>query len=458
MNRGRIMIVDDDQFYHEFCSDVLGQEGYQVKSTYTGEEALEVLKREPVDIMLADLVMPGMDGMSLLDKAKQVNPEVDVIIMTGHASVETAVQALKSGAADYLTKPLNPEALKLTVKRTIELRHLFDENLELRNLVTLYEICQRVSQCLDLEKLYQLSLDAAMQALSGEMGLSFFKNDNEWDLKALRGMDEEEGASLMEALLNKDLSRIPPKVTVVEELPASGRGGPGEWLRAKSALVIPVTVPGSQQGVIVVLRKEEKAEYDRSDMSTARFLAEQIHLSFENALNYSDAQRLVFVDDHTGLFNTRYLDMALQNELRRAKRFKTHLSVLFVDLDFFKNVNDTYGHLAGSKLLIETSKVLKECVREIDMVIRYGGDEFILILIDTDRESAAKVAERIRKTMEESRFKIRDDLFLKITCCVGIATFPEDAETKSQLIHLADKAMYRGKETTRNVVYQASSL
>ncbi len=458
METATVMVVDDDHFYHEFCKDVLEEQGYRVRSTYTGEEALEVLKNEPVDAVLVDLIMPGMNGMEILDRIKQLDPNLDVIIMTGHASVESAVQCLKSGAADYLTKPINPEALNLAIKRTIELRHLFDENLELRGLVTLYETCQRVSLCLDLDKLYRLSLDAVGQALTSDLGAAFFRNRGEWETKAVRGIEEGEAGALINLLAEKELDKPAERVALLEDLPAEGEGPSLQKLRAASGLVIPVTIPGVLQGVIAAFRSDGDKPFDQADLHTARFIAEQIHLSFENAVNYSDAQRLVFIDDLTGLFNTRYLDMALKTELKRAKRFKSSLSLLFVDLDFFKNVNDTYGHLAGSKLLIETAKVLKSCVRDIDIVVRYGGDEFIVILIETDKQGASKVAERIRQSVEEHTFRIREDLQLRVTCCVGIATSPDDTESKSELIHLADKAMYRGKETTRNVVYAASSM
>ena len=455
INRGKILVVDDDAFYHEYCKEVLGEDGYDIRTTYTGEEALEILKQEVYDIMLVDLVMPGVGGLEILENTKQINPLIDIIIMTGYASVETAVQCLKSGAADYLTKPLNPEELKLTIKRVIELRHLFDENAELRNLLTLYETCQRVSLCLDLDRLYSLSLDAMLQAMQGEMGLSFFKNNGDWILKSFRGMEEEEAELIMQSMLDNELKDGPHRVMTFDRIIAGNKGGPAEDLRAGSALTMPIHLPEALDGIIVAIRKQTNQNFDRMDLGTARFITEQIHLSFENAFKYVDAQRLVFVDDLTGLFNTRYLDMSLQTELKRSRRFKSSLSLLFLDIDHFKQVNDTYGHLVGSNVLIQTSEVIKKCVREIDIVIRYGGDEFIVLLIETDQEGAYKVAERIRESMDEKVFAVKDEVEIKATCCVGIATYPDDADSRAELIHLADKAMYRGKETTRNVVYSA---
>jgi diguanylate cyclase (GGDEF)-like protein len=221
---------------------------------------------------------------------------------------------------------------------------------------------------------------------------------------------------------------------------------------------MPVRFQQKIEGMVVAFRKGTSLTFDRMDLGTARFISEQIHLSFENSIKYQDAQRLVFIDDLSGLFNTRYLDLTLQTELKRAKRFKKHLSLLFMDIDHFKDINDQHGHLVGSKVLIESAKVLKQCVRDIDIVVRYGGDEFIMILIETDRDGAVKAAERVRSSIENHSFKAKDDLVIGLTCCVGIATFPDDADNKTDLIHLADQAMYRGKQTTRNVVYAATAL
>jgi len=460
MDKGKILIVDDDQFYQTFCSDVLSEEGYLVRSTFTGEEALARLKQEDYDIMLTDLIMPGLDGQEVLEKAKQIKPSLDVVIMTGYASVESAVKCLKAGATDYLTKPLNPEELKITVKRAIELRHLFDENAELKGLLTLYESCQRISSCLELDKLYGLSLDALQIGIKGDAGISAFRRSPEatLELKAWRGMEEDDARQLFEVLANQELKQVPARVQAIEQPSCNQEGAPGHLLRLRSAILLPFRVDGLLEGAMVVFKRDHNGPFDRMDLSTARFLTEQIQRSFENALKYADAQRLVFIDDVTGLFNTRYLDLALQTEIKRAKRFKNHLSLLFIDLDFFKKVNDSYGHLVGTKVLKQTGKILKACLREIDITIRYGGDEFIAVLTETDRSGAIKVAERIREAMEAHTFHIREGLDLHLTCCVGSATYPDDADNKTDLIHLADQAMYRGKETTRNVVYAASSL
>jgi diguanylate cyclase (GGDEF)-like protein len=124
-----------------------------------------------------------------------------------------------------------------------------------------------------------------------------------------------------------------------------------------------------------------------------------------------------------------------------------------MDLDFFKRVNDAHGHLVGTRVLVESGSVLRSCVRETDTVVRYGGDEFVVLLVETKAEEAILVAERMRKMIEEKAFGSEMGLSIHLTISIGIAAFPEHATTKQHLLNLADQAMYRGKDSTRNVVY-----
>ena len=130
--------------------------------------------------------------------------------------------------------------------------------------------------------------------------------------------------------------------------------------------------------------------------------------------------------------------------------------MLFLDLDHFKNVNDTHGHLSGSRLLVEVGRVLRSCVRDEDVVVRYGGDEYVVLLVGIDSGGGLKVAERIRRALEDHRFLSREGSRVRVTASIGLASFPEHAGGQAEILDLADRAMYRGKRTTRNVVYLAS--
>jgi diguanylate cyclase (GGDEF)-like protein len=171
-----------------------------------------------------------------------------------------------------------------------------------------------------------------------------------------------------------------------------------------------------------------------------------VHLA---ALNES------YLDELTGLYNQRYLPMALEHEINRAKRDKTKFTLLFLDIDYFKMVNDGRGHWVGSRLLVELGKVLRAQVRSCDYCFRYGGDEFIVLLSGAAAEEAVKVAERIRQSVERNSFTVEGHN-LNLTVSIGLASYPQHAQTAPGLIQIADQAMYYGKRKSRNIVFVAS--
>jgi diguanylate cyclase (GGDEF)-like protein len=212
--------------------------------------------------------------------------------------------------------------------------------------------------------------------------------------------------------------------------------------------VIPIADERLLGAAIVPVLEEPDAER----LSRAQLVARHAALALHNLGRIEEARDLAYVDDLTRLFNTRYLDLTLDREIGGGKPF----SVLFLDLDRFKEVNDQHGHLSGSQLLVEVGRVLRSCVRDEDVIARFGGDEYVLVLVGIDSGGGLKVAERIRRAIEDHRFLSREGGRIRITASIGLAAYPEHASCKAELIDLADRAMYRGKRTTRNVVYVTS--
>lgn len=163
-----------------------------------------------------------------------------------------------------------------------------------------------------------------------------------------------------------------------------------------------------------------------------------------------------YTDDLTGLYNHRYLELVLDRELSLAKRNNTVFSVLFLDLDHFKAVNDTHGHLVGSRLLYEVGVEIKKTLRDSDISFRYGGDEFVMILSHTGLADAVTVAERIRQQIEKKRFLAREGMDIRLTASIGVATVPEHAVNKQQILKAADEALYGVKRAVRNKVIAAT--
>jgi len=198
--------------------------------------------------------------------------------------------------------------------------------------------------------------------------------------------------------------------------------------------------------------------FEDADLERAMIVAGHAAASLDNAVRYSQAKAKAFVDDVTELHNARYLHHQMEHELRRAERYASPLSILFLDLDHFKRVNDQCGHLVGSRALKELGRVLSACVREVDTVARYGGDEFTVILSETPFERGHEVAERIRETVEQARFDGGRSGPLALTVCIGVASYPEHGGDRESLLSSADKAMYRAKSMGRNRVCTADEL
>jgi diguanylate cyclase (GGDEF)-like protein len=190
-------------------------------------------------------------------------------------------------------------------------------------------------------------------------------------------------------------------------------------------------------------------------LNALRVLLEPQAIALDNALTIQRAEALSVTDDLTRLYNSRYMNQVLRRETKRASRSGRPLSLLFIDMDGFKQVNDHHGHLCGSRALVEAAALIRSCARETDVVARFGGDEFSLILPDTGRDGAVSVAVRVRERISEHVFLQTDGLTIRLTASVGVATLPDVAGSAEELIRAADKAMYKVKDAGKNGIHVA---
>jgi diguanylate cyclase (GGDEF)-like protein len=225
-----------------------------------------------------------------------------------------------------------------------------------------------------------------------------------------------------------------------------------------AVVAFPLMCRGRRVAALVGLDRVASAREPRvpAAMQRAiRVLLEPASIALDSALLLKRAEALSVTDDLTHLYNSRYLNAVLRRETKRASRSGRPLSLLFIDLDGFKTVNDTHGHLFGSAALVEAAAVIRGSARETDVVSRFGGDEFALVLPDTGGEGAFAVGERIRERMAAHTFLAREGLAIRLTVSIGVATLPDVAASAEELMQAADKAMYAVKDSGKNGIQAA---
>lgn len=290
-NNAKILVVDDENTMRNMLSDVLLEEGHEVFEAPNGEEAVKKLREEYFELVITDIMMPGLNGIGVLKAAKEIEPGTDVIVMTGYASVETAVESMRLGASDYITKPFNIDQIKIVVSRTLKKR--------------------------------------------------------------------------------------------------------------------------------VLERKAEEGEF------------------------YKELSK---IDTITQLFNHKTFHQLLEAETGRAKRHTQNLSLILADIDNFKIYNEINGYPKGDFILKQVALMFTNCCRNCDLIARYGGDEFAVIIPGCNKEQASLVARRIKKSIDEGNFDNEEVLPSKsLTISIGLASFPEDAGSKKELIEKVEEALREAK-------------
>ncbi|MGK5087791.1 diguanylate cyclase [Bdellovibrionota bacterium FG-2] len=453
--RYRVLLVGNDPKQTEYFSELIGD---------VAPSNIDVLNRvessgqwiEWSSYHLVVIEAPDWEeGRSLLEQIKSLSPVTGVLLISDDASVEHAVSAIRLGADDYIQKPFKIEAFQLSVRRCLDRKDVFAEDQKASSFFHLLNSCQLVSASLDQDKIFSIVKSYFAHELNSDYSAIYvLKNKDSVRLESERDSDRA-----LEEVMDIAVCAQCPFSEMIEKSETfrfveRGQLTPGYFVfRFRCAgdvdyfcVCLSPHKPGGQKGL-------DGTEGAEAFEGRIRMLNAQLEVTGRNIESFAGVQQLVFVDDATGLYNTRYLNQVLDREIEgHLTTGNRPFAVLFIDVDHFKKVNDTHGHLVGTKILNELGGRLKGFVRGSDIVFRYGGDEFVAVLTPCDLETAKNVAHRVLRLVAEQPFAEEQGLNLHLSVSIGVAVFPLHARSKKEIIDAADRAMYDAKKRSRNSV------
>jgi len=469
----RILVVDDEDNVRRLLDGICRRAGYDVVSVSDGAEALAALDQGFFQVCVVDLHLPRVDGMEVLRRAKELHPDSQVIIFTGYGDIDSAVQALRLGAYDYLQKPFaDTNLIRVSISRALERWRLADSNTRLlaelreanqelgrrrrQQLHYINYIGQAMGGALDCEDVSRVLLRAVVESTgcdgAGVLLLPPRGKSHPWALTDGREpLSPEEQNALVEAMVERLPAHTRPDVTTVElegsPFPGAGESRASPWGRFDFRLL---QVRDQLDGVAALASRAEGPLNDEA-LSFFAILANQASTALANAHLFARTRELATRDGLTGLCNHRHFFELLNAEISRAERHNEEVAVIMLDIDSqgkgmgLKAVNDTYGHQAGDDLLRAIGQLLRSIVRAADVVARYGGDEFIIMAPETDREQALQLAERLCERLYETPFRF-GDAEVHVTASFGAAVFrPGEGQTADSVVSLADQGLYLAK-------------
>ena len=445
-----VLVVDDSESNIKLLQGKLINEYYTVLTANNGIQALKSLEENKVDIVLLDVMMPEMDGFETCKKIKS-NPEtthIPVVMVTALSGIEDRIKGLESGADELLTKPIDDIALMARVKSLTRIKVVIDE-LKLRNNTS----AQLGGEVIELKENFSdnkilLIDDDVIQAKN----ITSYLEEIVKQIKTVTSPDEIDTLG----------SFIPDLVIISCQIDAEDPLRISVMLRSK---------PVFKNSVLMFLAEEENVkdtvikgmELGINDYCIAPVDANELQARVRTQLRrkqYQDTLRSVLEesvdlstkDSLTGLFNRRYFDIHIKQMSDKIRNSDRTMSIMVLDVDHFKKVNDTYGHPAGDAVLKRLSHTLKSSFRVTDLIARYGGEEFVVLLGDVDIKQGKMIARKIRDIIKNTNFTIPEHKKpLKKTISIGVAEF-NHKESLKNFIMRADKALYKAKKSGRNAV------
>jgi len=475
-----VLIADDNRLVAQVTGAIMEQAGFRVEFARDGIEAATKAYSRLPDLLILDIEMPKIKGYQVcrLLKEDPMTFWIPIIMLTGREHQSDMFWGLKTGADAYITKGFKPEQL---VEKAEELLARSEAHREAKALarkrkreVTEEYVIAKITDLLD-RKLFETTILNDIASLSGslknleETVVSVFRilaNIFSFQVGILLLLGEREayvyrnrpvGEAAVEEAVKRtlevatgyawDRGEDGVRTVVLNPGPQEEEAGAGE-----AFFHLPLTAQKRVYGILAVTGHPTPA-FRRDVPSILSLVSNELAMILDNARLYEEAKKLAITDGLTKIYNHRFFQELFDKEFKRADRYNTVFSLIMLDIDHFKNINDTYGHLLGDEILKEMAALIKGCLRSMDVVARYGGEEFAILLPETDLDNAVQTAERIRMAVKNHEFGGALGKRIAVTVSQGVTSYPSpEILTKSDMVAKADAALYEAKESGRDRV------
>jgi two-component system cell cycle response regulator len=454
---GRILVVDDIPANVRLLEAKLSSEYFDVITASSGPQALDVARAEAPDIVLLDVMMPGMDGFEVCKrlKASPQTTHIPVVMVTALSDVSDRVRGLEAGADDFLTKPVRDVALFARVRSLIRLKMVMDE----------WRLRQQTSSELGIvPPTATPEHESYHQARILICEASPIETANLQEVLARDGHDLQVAATIADS---QRLAASSELDLVIVDLAL----GDDEALRLCSHLRAQEKT--RQTPILLIAEEDQTAKLAKSlDLGVNDYLMQPVDRNellarvrtqirrrrFQDRLrsSYMQSLSMALTDQLTGLYNRNYLMTHLSGLMQRTLASGKALALAMIDVDTFKQVNDTYGHATGDEVLAELAQRMTHYTRNFDTVARFGGEEFVVVMPDITPELSILVAERLRLRVADTPIRLKNGTALPITISIGVAVSRHQADRSEDLLARADRALYAAKRQGRNRVVLAN--
>lgn len=475
MTGQRILVLTDGERNLAHYMDLLRQDGFQVVATSRIHELLSIATRHsPAAVIVRANLLGAAPGIQLA-RVMTLTPGTRIItasprgyaagsdLSLAHANLaepfpySQLLQALGRKAPPAAPERPPPEPPASPAKPLEPAPPRADPGTD-----RILECCRRFTELeQDREQLLSTGLEIFLDLFDAERGSIMLKDARGENLIVVRKAGFPAEAQQIEPVpLGSSLVgqvALKPSPLLVENIATPSRPG----YRGGSFMIVPLRDWRIFYGVVNITDRRNDRPFDRADIHRAELLANQFAVNLANATQWAELQRLTVIDPLTGLYNRRYFDRHIDLELERARRYERQVTLSLIDVDHFKTVNDRNGYSVGDALIRAVAEIIRQCFREVDIVTRWGGDEFAVLLPDTGRprspapgdSSSVHFVERVRRVIERQDFRrLVPGLTLPVTVSCGVATFPNDASDRQSLFRVANQALQRAKRSGSNRV------